>query len=40
MEGAKQLFSVETVIDYSVRETSLEEVFINFAKHQRLNSLS
>lgn len=38
MEGAKQLFTDEIVTDYSVSETSLEEVFISFAQHQRLAS--
>jgi len=38
MEGAKQLFPEEVVTDYSVSETSLEEVFISFAKHQRLET--
>jgi len=35
MEGAKKLFIDDILSDYSVSETTLEEVFISFAKHQR-----
>jgi hypothetical protein len=35
MEGAKSLFVEDTISDYSVSETTLEQVFIAFAKYQR-----
>jgi hypothetical protein len=35
MEGAKSLFAEDVLSDYSVSETTLEQVFISFAKYQR-----
>ena len=35
MESAKSKFSSDIISDYSVSETTLEQVFISFAKHQR-----
>ena len=35
MEGAKALFDEDAISDYSVSETTLEQVFIAFAKSQR-----
>ena len=35
MEGAKALFDEDVISDYSVSETTLEQVFIAFAKYQR-----
>ena len=35
MESAKSLFSTDIIGDYSVSETTLEQVFISFAKPEK-----